>query len=565
MPKQEDYDLGTKAVELSFITQEQLEEAIMDLCALERVGSQKGLEDVLIQKGLLDESKLEQLKGDGQGEDAASTPEEKPEGGVEKLQSLIAEDEEEEQEAPPAEMGAISDTAVPSAGPSAPTKPIAPPSVGKPPGSRMKTPITLPANNASEYCFIHLSGQGEARIRVLPKKPIAIGREPANDIVVLDGPVSKRHARLTFAPEGMTLWDVGSKNGTFVNDEKITSKKLKEGDAVRVGNAYLIFGRVDTPDGRIAGTLTPNAPEQNALAMLSGKDGFPPGTKFVVGESPLLIGSEGPNNVCLDDASLSPFHAHVAGSPEGVRIADLSSATGIKVNGEDVEAKVLEEGDIISIGRYTLNVDMVKEAPGSGEGQPIPATRAPTAALTPRDPVAAAEEFEERRQELLADGGEEDPLGAELPELNSLPEDKPADLPGLKPLPTKEDAEKSEMKDLAAALKQEVGLADAGQAEMARPGKSKLICIAGVIKSKSFPVDVAKMTFGRNPASDIFLEDLSVSREHAMIKATGDKLEVVDLGSRNGVEVNGCKVMSKILNVGDKVKIGKNVFLIELA
>jgi hypothetical protein len=119
------------------------------------------------------------------------------------------------------------------------------------------------------------------------------------------------------------------------------------------------------------------------------------------------------------------------------------------------------------------------------------------------------------------------------------------------------------MKDLAAALKQEVGLAEGGQAEMARPGKSKLICIAGVIKSKSFPVDVAKMTFGRNPASDIFLEDLSVSREHAMIKATGDKLEVVDLGSRNGVEVNGRKVMSKILNVGDKVKIGKNVFLIE--
>ena len=71
------------------------------------------------------------------------------------------------------------------------------------------------------------------------------------------------------------------------------------------------------------------------------------------------------------------------------------------------------------------------------------------------------------------------------------------------------------------------------------------------------------MTFGRNPASDIFLEDLSVSREHAMIKPSGSKLEVVDLGSRNGIEVNGRKVMSKMLNIGDKIKIGKNVFLVE--
>jgi pSer/pThr/pTyr-binding forkhead associated (FHA) protein len=99
--------------------------------------------------------------------------------------------------------------------------------------------------------------------------------------------------------------------------------------------------------------------------------------------------------------------------------------------------------------------------------------------------------------------------------------------------------------------------------EPARPGKCRLICIAGVIKTKSFPLAAAKMTFGRNPASEVFLEDLSVSREHAMIKLAGDRLEVVDLGSRNGIEVNGRRVMTKMLNVGDKIKIGKNVFLIE--
>lgn len=552
MPKQEDYDLGKKAIALGLISQDQLEEAIMDLCALERISSKKTLGEVLIKKGFVDAQRLAAMQAPATKPPAPIAPrtphpqpQPAPESEAKGLEAII--EESDKAEAARAEAAQVlSDTATAPPQPNGPPRPIAPAPIGPPPAGRMKTPVTVPANNASEFCFVQLTTGGQARVYVLPKKPIAIGREPANDIVVLDGPVSKRHARLTFSPEGMTLWDVGSKNGTYVNDEKVTSKKLKEGDAVRVGNAFLLFARVDTPDGRIGGTITPNAPEQNAAAILSARAGLPPGSKFALGDSPLLIGSESPNNICISDPRVSPFHAQIAITPEGVRIVDLNSASGLKVNGETVAAKVLEEGDTISIAQATLHVDMVKKGLGDGAVKAIPATRAPTAAITPHEPVEAAEEMGEVKEVLFPKGA--DTVADLLPGLGTKKEEEP------------------EMVDLGAALRKEVGIGPtAGKAvdNAAHPGKCKLICIAGVIKAKAFPIDAAKMTFGRNPASDIFLEDLSVSREHAMIKAAGDRLEVVDLGSRNGIEVNGRKVMSKMLDLGDKIKIGKNVFLVE--
>jgi len=68
-----------------------------------------------------------------------------------------------------------------------------------------------------------------------------IGREPANDIVVENLLVSGYHARIDPAGKDYVLTDLQSKNGTFLNGERVTSTKLKNGDQILIGKHTLIF------------------------------------------------------------------------------------------------------------------------------------------------------------------------------------------------------------------------------------------------------------------------------------------------------------------------------------
>ena len=68
---------------------------------------------------------------------------------------------------------------------------------------------------------------------------------------------------------------------------------------------------------------------------------------------------------------------------------------------------------------------------------------------------------------------------------------------------------------------------------------------------------------GRIPGDGFALDDARVSRRHAMIRRSGDYLEVEDLGSRNGIHVNGVDVRSRQLFPGDRIEIGDTVLRVE--
>jgi len=69
-----------------------------------------------------------------------------------------------------------------------------------------------------------------------------IGRDPSNKIPISDGSISSNHARITRTAEGFFIEDTGSRNGTFVNGEKLAQKtKLNDNDVVRLGKVMLTF------------------------------------------------------------------------------------------------------------------------------------------------------------------------------------------------------------------------------------------------------------------------------------------------------------------------------------
>ena len=75
----------------------------------------------------------------------------------------------------------------------------------------------------------------------LTGQSMTMGREPDNDIIVENLLVSGYHARIDPAGREYVLTDLQSKNGTFVNGERVTSTKLKDGDQILIGKHTIVF------------------------------------------------------------------------------------------------------------------------------------------------------------------------------------------------------------------------------------------------------------------------------------------------------------------------------------
>jgi ABC-type multidrug transport system ATPase subunit/predicted component of type VI protein secretion system len=73
------------------------------------------------------------------------------------------------------------------------------------------------------------------------EKPVVIGRLPENDIVLDATDVSRQHARITKQGQAYILQDLDSLNGTFVNEQRIQSAQLRDGDLIRIAGFLLTF------------------------------------------------------------------------------------------------------------------------------------------------------------------------------------------------------------------------------------------------------------------------------------------------------------------------------------
>ena len=93
---------------------------------------------------------------------------------------------------------------------------------------------------------------------------------------------------------------------------------------------------------------------------------------------------------------------------------------------------------------------------------------------------------------------------------------------------------------------------------VAQGGGAALVVRAGGGRvGESFPLDGDRMTIGRRPDSDVFLDDVTVSRDHALLVRRGSDFYLDDLGSLNGTYVNRQRIESHRLEDGDELQVGK--------
>ena len=99
--------------------------------------------------------------------------------------------------------------------------------------------------------------------------------------------------------------------------------------------------------------------------------------------------------------------------------------------------------------------------------------------------------------------------------------------------------------------------ADAAAVDNLPEGHALLVVQRGPSAGSRFLLDTETVTAGRSPDSEIFLDDVTVSRKHAEFRRTPDGFTVRDVGSLNGTYVNRDRIDSVLLQGGDEVQIGK--------
>jgi pSer/pThr/pTyr-binding forkhead associated (FHA) protein len=98
---------------------------------------------------------------------------------------------------------------------------------------------------------------------------------------------------------------------------------------------------------------------------------------------------------------------------------------------------------------------------------------------------------------------------------------------------------------------------DAAVIERLKSGTALLVVRRGPASGARFLLDADVTTAGRHPDSDIFLDDITVSRHHAEFTRVGHDFRLRDLGSLNGTYVNRSRIDEATLVSGDEVQIGK--------
>ena len=227
--------------------------------------------------------------------------------------------------------------------------------------------------------------------------PVTVGRERTAGLWLDDRSVSRQHAQLEPAADGIRVRDLGSGNGVWMGAERISDRQIAPGQQFRIGATVFEVrsgpGEVPSlaPVGPTARGTTrpPEAPPRAgglALRVVEGSATVPVGHTYAVNGDLATLGRSETCDIVVGEKDVSRRHARVERTPEGLRIVDLDSAGGVWVGTEAVKNRVLQPGERVRLGRAIV-LEVVADG---GVSRPVGASRARALPPAPRANRAAA-------------------------------------------------------------------------------------------------------------------------------------------------------------------------------
>jgi len=190
-----------------------------------------------------------------------------------------------------------------------------------------------------------------------------VGRE--GDIFLSDGRVSRKHAEISLENNTLTVKDLGSTNGTFVNGEKLEPhlpRQLRHGDKVEFGGVPLTVRfpeeMVGEPPSPLQGIEGPLQREEPPVAFLVSDE-----TKYPLRSGVNTIGRRDENDIVISDPYVSGLHGRIEIRPEEIWFTDVGSTNGTMLNGSKIpphEPVRVREDDELQIGSLVYRVQFVE-------------------------------------------------------------------------------------------------------------------------------------------------------------------------------------------------------------
>jgi pSer/pThr/pTyr-binding forkhead associated (FHA) protein len=396
-----------------------------------------------------------------------------------------------------------------------------------------------------------------------------VGRATDNDMVLPDEYVSAYHAEIRFETSSWMITDVGSRNGTFINDSPImATTPLREGDVIRMGYTNLVLSGTEAQPAPSAGfghrdastyepSVSASKPEPLAAVL-------PPGTvlgylqldgrRFDLAGQTVSLGRDPQAEVHINDPTVSYTHAQITRMGNDLYLRDVGSRNGTYVNAQMVTIPhLLREGDMIHVGQTDLVFhssvgraeDRREEQPEAPPPQPpqapMPGVAPPPApAAPPPGPLAAPP----------PPGMPPGPPGVPPPSPAAPPTaPTPAAPGGFGPAPSPPPSPTGpQMPGAPPAPVGFTGPPPAAPPAAAQPqptaAQARLIVRGGPTVGLPFALTGETMRIGRDPSNEIVIRDQTVSRAHARVDRRGSGWVLTDLGSLNGTHVNGRRLVA---------------------
>jgi pSer/pThr/pTyr-binding forkhead associated (FHA) protein len=398
---------------------------------------------------------------------------------------------------PPEQSGAEGDDAAKGVQPQESAQPPLPArTVVLEPGAfdgREQTPASQPKANLKI-----LLPTGDVFDREITDEETQIGKGPRNDLVIADPSVSTAHAMLRRDKDVYAISDLGSRNGTFVNGERVTNPRpLTHGDVIGLGLSKLTF--------RLADHSETSSIDLDELPAPSKRSAPPPLTEESLAAA--VVGAGLVSQSDLDRARTNGNGRRLLrilvedrlASEESLR--DLMSRT-FEIPVIDLEAANFDESVIAEFApRLAVDHNIIPVA-RDGDSLII-------AVADPTD-TNAVQEITHRTQQSVT---------------------------------------------LRLATASQIRL------HVNRHYGPKLIGVLPTGEKIEYPIDKHEVEIGKANHNQIVLTDPTVSNTHAIVVAREDGYSIVDLGSRNGTFVNGERLASKArtLRHGEKIQLGQTV------
>lgn len=211
------------------------------------------------------------------------------------------------------------------------------------------------------YKLVISDDEGKNTVVPLVRDEITIGRKEGNTIRLTERNISRRHARLVKANGRFVIEDLHSYNGVRINGQRIGAEtSLAAGDQIQIGDYQLALQVDGAETATVPEALSPMVADADT-AMIAAP-GPParlvmitppaPGAEFALTGERCRIGRAEDLDVWVNHRSISREHAEIQKAADGgLRLIDLGSANGVRVNGKDVQNALLEAGDVVELGQ----------------------------------------------------------------------------------------------------------------------------------------------------------------------------------------------------------------------